>query len=337
MHLGDALISPVVGGVMWGASLALMVYSLKQIKMKEEREIAPLMGVLGAFIFAAQMINFTIPVTGSSGHIGGGLLLACLLRPPAAFITIASVLVIQALFFADGGLLALGCNIFNLGCFPCFIAYPLIYRFIVGDKMSKQRLFWGSFIACVVGLQLGSFAVVVETLLSGMTSLSFGQFVAIMQPIHLAIGGVEGVITGAVLVALYALQPDLFPKNVHVEKTKPAKKMILVTLGIATLLVGGVVSWYASSHPDGLEWSIEKVLGGEPEAPETGVYATLAGIQEKASFLPDYAFATEEGQELSFSEEKMGTSLSGLIGGGILFFLLLMMGIFFKKRPQTTC
>ena len=76
------------------------------------------MGVLGAFIFAAQMINFTIPATGSSGHLGGGLILTILLGPYAAFLTIASVLMVQALFFADGGLLALGCNIFNLGFFP---------------------------------------------------------------------------------------------------------------------------------------------------------------------------------------------------------------------------
>ncbi len=75
----------------------------------------PLMGVLGAFIFAAQMINFTIPGTGSSGHLGGGMILAILLGPHAAFLVMASVLTVQALFFADGGLLALGCNIWNLG------------------------------------------------------------------------------------------------------------------------------------------------------------------------------------------------------------------------------
>ena len=94
--------------------------------------IVPLMGVLGAFIFAAQMLNFTIPATGSSGHLGGGMILAILLGPYAAFLVMASVLTVQALFFADGGLLALGCNIFNLGFFPCFIAYPFIYKKIVG-------------------------------------------------------------------------------------------------------------------------------------------------------------------------------------------------------------
>ena len=125
MHMADALISPAVGGTMWAASAGLIGYCSKKLKDDLDDRKIPLMGVVGAFIFAAQMINFTIPGTGSSGHIGGGMILAILLGPHAAFLTMASVLFIQALFFADGGLLALGCNIFNLGFFPCFLAYPL--------------------------------------------------------------------------------------------------------------------------------------------------------------------------------------------------------------------
>ena len=99
MHMADALLSPVVGGTMWAVSAgAIACCSAKLRKELDDRNV-PLMGVLGAFIFAAQMINFTIPVTGSSGHLGGGLLLAILLGPHAAFLTIASVLVVQALFF----------------------------------------------------------------------------------------------------------------------------------------------------------------------------------------------------------------------------------------------
>ena len=125
MHMADALLSPAVGGTMWAASSGTIAYcSAKMRKELDDRNV-PLMGVIGAFLFAAQMINFSIPGTGSSGHLGGGLLLTILLGPHAAFLTIASVLVVQALFFADGGLLALGCNIFNLGFFPAFVAYPL--------------------------------------------------------------------------------------------------------------------------------------------------------------------------------------------------------------------
>ena len=128
MHMADALISPAVGATMWAASGGLIAYCSKKVRAELDDRKVPLMGVLGAFVFAAQMINFSIPGTGSSGHLGGGLLLAILLGPHAALLTIASVLIVQALFFADGGLLALGCNVFNLGFFPCFIAYPFIYK-----------------------------------------------------------------------------------------------------------------------------------------------------------------------------------------------------------------
>ncbi len=107
MHMADALISPVVGAGFWAAALAFISYCASRLNKEFNEKFIPLMGIMGAFIFASQMINFTIPGTGSSGHIGGGLLLAIILGPYAAFLTMASVLFIQALFFADGGLLAL--------------------------------------------------------------------------------------------------------------------------------------------------------------------------------------------------------------------------------------
>lgn len=125
MHMADALISPVVGGTMWVASAGMAIYSAKKVQNDLDEKKIPLMGVLGAFIFAAQMINFSIPGTGSSGHLGGALILSILLGPYAAFLTMISILTVQALFFGDDGLLALGCNIFNLGFFTCFITYPL--------------------------------------------------------------------------------------------------------------------------------------------------------------------------------------------------------------------
>ena len=164
MHMADALISPAVGGTMWAASAGLIGYCSKKVKDDMDDVTIPLMGVVGAFIFAVQMINFTIPGTGSSGHLGGGTILAILLGPYAGFLTMASVLVVQSLFFADGGLMALGCNIFNLGFFPCFIAYPFIFKIVAGTTLSERRLFATAIICAVVGLQLGSFSVVLQTL-----------------------------------------------------------------------------------------------------------------------------------------------------------------------------
>src|SRR5512134_4118717 len=140
MHMADALLSPAVGGTLWAASAGAIAYCSSKVRKELDDRKVPLMGVLGAFLFAAQMVNFSIPGTGSSGHIGGGLLLAILLGPHAAILTIASVLFIQALFFADGGLLALGCNIFNLGIFPAFIAYPFIYKPIAGSAPTRGKV-----------------------------------------------------------------------------------------------------------------------------------------------------------------------------------------------------
>jgi len=99
MHMADALLSPAVGATFWIATSALLVWSSRRIRVDFRNELIPLMGVMGAFVFAAQMINFTIPGTGSSGHLGGGLLLSILLGPHAAFIVMASVLTVQAFFF----------------------------------------------------------------------------------------------------------------------------------------------------------------------------------------------------------------------------------------------
>ena len=170
MHMADALISPAVGGACWIAAAGLTAHSATKLRAEADERSVPLMGVLGAFVFSAQMVNFAIPGTGSSGHLGGGLLLAILLGPHAGFITIASVLLVQSLFFADGGLLALGCNIINIGFFPCFVAYPFVYRKIAGAR--NRRLVAASICAALVGLQLGSLGVVLETALSGVSELS---------------------------------------------------------------------------------------------------------------------------------------------------------------------
>ena len=166
------------------------------------------MGVMGAFVFAAQMLNFAIPGTGSSGHIVGGILLCAMLGTRAAFVTLSSVIMLQCLLFADGGLLALGCNIINMAAMSCLVAYPAVYRPIAGDGASAGRIFAASILSSVVALELGAVAVVVETSLSGIAQLPPARFLAFMLPIHLLIGLGEGIATGSVLCAVrrYGMQ-----------------------------------------------------------------------------------------------------------------------------------
>ena len=310
MHMADALISPAVGGAVWAATASLTVYSAKKLKNNLDEHLVPLMGVLGAFIFAAQMINFTIPATGSSGHLGGGMILAILLGPAAAFLVMASVLTIQALFFADGGLLALGCNIFNLGFFPCFIAFPFIYKKIVGEAPTQGRILVGAMVAAILGLQMGAFGVVLETLFSGISALSFSTFVLLMQPIHLGIGIVEGLVTAAVVSFVWKAHPEILalaksaaPAKAHTHSHKP----LLIGLALFAVVAGGMLSWFASTHPDGLEWAIKGVSGqAELEAPKAGVHGAMAWIQGKLAFLPDYDFKKPEEEKGGKPEEGKG-------------------------------
>ncbi len=330
MHMADALVSPAVGGTMWVVSAGLIGWCAKKVKSVVDDRLIPMMGVLGAFVFAAQMINFTIPATGSSGHLGGGLLLAAILGPHAAFLVIASVLTVQALFFADGGLLALGCNIFNLGFFPAFIAYPLIYRVIVKEVHSQTQLWGGSILAAVAALQLGAFAVVLQTVASGISELPFGTFLLLMQPIHLAIGVVEGVATAAVVLFVARVRPEVLGDESDVRPLRP----VLAGLLIAALLLGGVVSWFASGHLDGLEWSIEKTAGHpELETADAPIYSSLEHVQSKTAFLPDYDFPV--GGDAAESVEEggpvnVGTSVSGVVGGGITLAIAALIGYILK-------
>ena len=332
MHMADALISPAVGGTIWAVSAATIAYASSQVKKSGDERIVPLMGVLGAFVFAAQMINFTIPLTGSSGHLGGGLLLAVLLGPSAAFLTIASVLVVQAMFFADGGLLALGCNIFNLGFFPAFIAYPLIYKPLAGAVPAQGRLTLAAVITALAGLQLGAFGVVLETVASGISALPFGSFLLLMQPIHLAIGVVEGLVTAAVLLFVYKARPELLSRSAA-PLVSGSLKPLLTAFCIAAMLVGGVVSWFASEQPDGLEWSIAKVSGmQELQPPDKGLHAQLAELQHKLAPLPDYAFKKQQATEGQTA--RLGTSLSGLTGGIATLLLAMLAGLIASRRKQ---
>jgi cobalt/nickel transport system permease protein len=339
MHMADALLSPAVGATFWTGTLGAIAYCSKRLKENTDEKLIPLMGVLGAFIFAAQMINFTIPGTGSSGHLGGGMVLAIILGPYAAFIVMASVLTVQALFFADGGLLALGCNIWNLGAYPCFIAFPLVYRPLVKTGSTPKRIVIASVISAVIGLQLGAFSVVLETLLSGRSELPFSGFVIVMQPIHLGIGLVEGFVTAGVINFVRSARPGILQgfASARPLSAEVSTRTVLVGLLVAALLTGGVLSLLASSNPDGLEWSIEKVFGKQ-DLPEhkSGIAPALKKLQEKTAILPDYRFKTGEnqagGRESGKDEKTLpsgvaGKSVSGILGSAVVISLILLIGI----------
>lgn len=339
MHMADALLSPLVGVSAWVATAAVTVCCSRQLGKHQTEQTAPMMAVLGAFVFAAQMINFAIPGTGSSGHLGGGLLLAILLGPYAAFLTLASVLTVQALFFADGGLLALGCNIFNLGFFPCFIAYPLVYRPIAGDGVSPLRRTCACLLAAVVGLGLGALAVVLESGVSGLSDLPFTSFLLLMLPIHLAIGLVEGAVTAAVVGFVAKARPEVLQITEQTARAGAGSwRGVLGGLLLAALVSGGVLSWFAAEDPDGLEWSMQQASGKKELEPGNGpVFQALAAIQSAVAVMPDYNFkpdapVSRSSETTADSGVRLGTSVAGLLGVGITLCLAGGIGIFLRRR-----
>ena len=350
MHMADALLAPAVAATMYVASGSAAGISIHKLKKDDEPSKLPVMAVTSALVFAGQMINYTIPGTGSSGHMCGGMMLSALLGPYAGFLSMIVILAIQCLFFADGGLMALGANCWNMAFYGCFVGYFLIWRPIMNSKWfgegksaERARIIAASIIGCIITLQLGAFSVVLETSLSGITELPFGAFCALMQPIHLAIGLVEGLITSAVLVFIHGSRPELLQGVELSEEGEPKRslKSVVAILAVVALVVGGGLSLLASGNPDGLEWALfgnaeggystNMGLDEENFGVSSGAADTAESIQEKTSFLPDYAFPG--------SESAAGTTVSGIVGSAIVAgvaILICFIGGFFRKRKVQT-
>lgn len=322
MHMADALLSPGIAGTMYALSGVAAWYAARKVKQENQEGIVPEMGVLGAFVFAAQMINFAIPGTGSSGHLCGGMLLSAVEGPYAGFLTMIGILTLQCLVFGDGGLLALGANVWNMAFYGCFVGGGILWPLLTRQGLTQKTIAAASVIGSVLTLQLGAFSVAGETFLSGITELPFTAFLLLMQPIHLAIGLGEGLITAAVLGFVYENRPELLRQPVlsgpAVQKGTWSRKKLLGALGGLSLAVGGGLSLLASENPDGLEWSIARLTGRtELEGSEQGIYGAAARIQELTAWFSEYQVPGLEG--------PLGTALSGIIGTvlacGIIWFL----------------
>lgn len=351
MHMADALLAPAVAATMYAVSGATAGVSINTLKKDENTAKLPVMAVTSALVFAGQMVNYTIPGTGSSGHMCGGMMLTALLGPQAGFLSMITILLIQSLFFADGGIMALGANVWNMAFYGCFVGYYLIWRPLMKGKLfsnqseksaTRIKIVLACVLGCVLTLQLGAFSVVLETSISGITELPFGAFVTIMQPIHLAIGLIEGLVTSAVLLFVYEMRPELL-MDVLPSETNSGKcslKTTVLILAIVTAVIGGGVSLLASSNPDGLEWSM---FGNEEagysanmglDEENYGISSAFSDftrtVQEKTAFLPDYAFSN--------SDSAAGTTVSGLLGSAIVAgaaTLICFAGKFFRKKKTS--
>jgi cobalt/nickel transport system permease protein len=308
MHIPDGFLSTLVSVLFWGISAIGVAFALRRVgKDLGERQV-PLMGVLAAAIFAGQMLNFSI-TGGTSGHLLGAALATILLGPWAAVIVLTSVVSIQALIFQDGGLLALGANIFNMAIVGVSVSY-FIYTSV--QKLARGKP-WGIFVggatAAWFSIVIASLAAALQLALSGTSPANIS--VPAMGGIHMLIGIGEGLITIGALAFLYTARRDLF----HIGQAAPkgGKAIWIGGLSIAALLA--VLSPLASAHPDGLEWVAEQK--GFLEAARTPLY----------KLIPDYAFP-------GISNTALATITAGILGMLLVFGVAL--GAAYMRRIKKT-
>jgi len=308
MHIPDGFLSVFVSVILWILSIVAIGYALRRIGQDLGERQVPLMGVLAAAIFAGQMLNFTV-AGGTSGHLLGAALATILLGPWAAIIVMTTVVSIQALIFQDGGLLALGANIFNMaviGVSVSYFSYTSLKK-LIGDQ--KWGVFVNGFVTAWLSIFIASLAAALQLAASGTSPANIA--VPAMGGIHALIGIGEGLITVGALAFIYAARRDLLQAG----QTAPAggKAIWFVGLGIAILLT--VFSPLASAHPDGLEWVAE----------QKGFLDVAQGPLFK--IIPDYVFP-------GITNEAFATIIAGVVGTLIVFGVAL--GVAYMRRTQKT-
>jgi cobalt/nickel transport system permease protein len=246
MHIPDGFLSVPVAAVGWLLMAAMIALALRQTRDQLGERQIPLMGILAAFVFAAQMINFPV-AGGTSGHVLGGALIAILLGPWAAVLVMTSVITVQALLFQDGGLLALGFNVFNMGILTAFIAYAA-YRAMIrllGD--SPRATVVAAALAAWVSVEAAATATALQLAISGTSSLNVA-FPA-MVGVHALIGLGEALITAGALAFLRQTRPDLIAGGARTA----SRGYGWIAAGLVIALALAFVSPLADSAPDGLE------------------------------------------------------------------------------------
>jgi cobalt/nickel transport system permease protein len=247
LHIPDGFLSPAVSIVGWVLLLAAVAYALRQTRGQLGDRQIPLMGVLAAFIFAAQAINFPV-AGGTSGHLLGGALAAILLGPWAAVLVMTCVVAIQGLIFQDGGLVVMGWNIVNMGVLTAFTGY-LTYgamRRLLGE--GRNALLAAGAVGAWLSVMVGAAATALELALSGTSPL--GVALPAMTGVHTLIGLGEALITVGALVFIYAARRDLLDIGEHAPGQASAN---WVAVGLGLSLVVAVFSFAADANPDGLE------------------------------------------------------------------------------------
>jgi cobalt/nickel transport system permease protein len=341
MHMANELLSvPVAAGTMAIAAGALGVICHK-VKQVIAADKLALMGILGAFVFAGQMVNFQLPaMPGTSGHMIGAVLLAIILGPHLGAIVISSVVIVQCLIFQDGGLLALGCNIINMGIVHSYLGY-FLYKMVTVGQFSALRVYIGAMLACLIAVEAGAILVPVQAALSGVLAVPFSTFLITMLGVHFLVGLIEGLITVAVLGYLQQVRPDVVLNSLP-GKIRLSRKVVLATLAVSSVIIGAGLSLIASDYPDGLEWSYAE----RPDQPEFKAIISnndarvtaVEDFQTKYTPLPDYSVRPSHlGQAVEQKTDPgVGwTSFAGVAGSGVTMALIWLVAWVLRKKQAS--
>lgn len=299
MHIPDGFLSlPVAAGT---AILAVggLAIAIRDVKKNLPEKQVPLLGLAAAFIFAAQMLNFPV-AAGTSGHLTGAALAAVLLGPSAAVLVISAVLILQCLMFADGGITALGANVFNLAVVAPVVSYA-VYRFIlrIGSNGTDAepdlfRRLLAVMLAAWLSIVVASVFCAFELALSNTAALQL--VLPAMSGVHMLIGLGEAAITAFVIANIVRIRPDILAGSQSAKSAVGDTRSFLALGLIVSLALAIFVSPFASGSPDGLEFVAEQL----------GFIANGTNLLTNAP-LPDYSIPGVE-------SVMLGSLLVGAIG-----------------------
>ncbi|MFF4017991.1 energy-coupling factor ABC transporter permease [Streptomyces sp. NPDC001843] len=319
MHVPDGFIDAPTSAVTGVVAAGALAVSLRGARRELDERTAPLAGLVAAFIFAVQMLNFPV-AAGTSGHLLGGALAAILVGPCTGVLCVSVVLLMQGILFADGGLTALGVNVTDMAIVTTVVSYAVFRGLVKVLPRGRRSITVASFVAALVSVPAAAVAFTLIYAVGGTTDVAISKVATAMIGVHVLIGIGEAVITSLTVGAVVAVRPDLVygarglrqrlklrvdgelvdaPATPVPAAARTSRRGLWITGLVTSLVLAGFVSFYASANPDGLE----KVAHDKGIDKKTGRHASsdspLAGYGVK-----------------DISDARLSGGLAGVIGVG---------------------
>ncbi len=323
MHAPDGFLNTGTAFATAGIGVGTLGIALRQLKQTVNEKVIPLAGVVAAFVFAAQMFNFPV-AAGTTGHLMGGALAAILLGPHLGAVVVAVVVLVQAVFFADGGLTALGYNIFNMAIVPAYGGWAAFTIFRKWSPATRGGVMGATALAAWLSVVLSAAAFSIQWLFGATAPVPFTQVFAAMVGVHALIGLGEAVISSLAVGAVLVSRPDLvhgaqdLDRAALANESKVPMRTFLIGGLLVALVIAAIVSQFAVDNPDGLEWVAE----------EQGFIDSGRDHRFGDSIFADYATRGIENETLSLA-------IAGIVGS--IITLLVALGIFqaIRDKPKS--